>query len=232
MITLRPSHERGRFDLGWLNTKHTFSFGRYHDPEHMGFGPLRVINDDVIAPSQGFGTHPHSDMEIISIVLTGALEHKDSLGTHGVIRPGEVQRMTAGTGVRHSEFNPSATEPTHLMQIWILPRAEGLKPGYEQRLFHEKDRLNRFQIVASPDGRGGSVTMQQDALILRASLDAGVTLTHALAPGRRAWIQVTAGRVAANSVELVEGDGAAVEGEASVTLHAADRSDVIFFDLP
>lgn len=232
MVTRRPAAERGRFDFGWLDTRHTFSFGRYHDPVHMGFGPLRVINDDLIAPARGFDTHPHRDMEIVSIVLDGALEHRDSLGTHGVIRPGEVQRMTAGAGIRHSEFNPSPTAATHLLQIWIEPREPGLQPGYEQRAFDPAERRDRMQILASPDGREGSVTIQQDALLCRATFSAGRSLAYAIEPDRGVWLHVIAGRLAVEGVALEPGDGAAVRDARAIELASAHGADVLLFDLP
>lgn len=232
MITVRPSAARGHFDLGWLDTRHTFSFGSYHDPEHMGFGPLRVINEDIVAPGQGFGLHPHRDMEILTVVLSGALEHKDSLGSHGVIRPGEVQHMTAGRGVRHSEFNASKSDPVHLLQIWIMPRETGLTPGYGQRMFEAAGRNNALQVLASADGRAGSLVMQQDALMLRVTLSAGASVSHALAPGRLGWAQVMSGAARVNGVDLSAGDGAAAEGEPQITIDSPTGADILLFDLP
>lgn len=235
MITLRPSASRGSFDFGWLDTRHTFSFGEYHDPAYMGFGPLRVINEDRVAPGKGFGSHPHRDMEIVSIVLSGALEHRDSLGTHGVIRPGEVQRITAGRGVVHSEFNASASEPVHFLQVWIMPRQRGLTPGYEQRAFAESERVNRFATLASADGAEGSIRIEQDARILRATLEPGRSAAVELGAGRLAWVHVVSGRVEVASHTLGPGDAAGIEREARVEVRAAvggERADVLVFDLP
>lgn len=235
MITRRPSDQRGHFDLGWLDTRHSFSFGDYHDPAHMGWGPLRVLNQDIVAPAQGFGMHPHRDMEILSIVLSGALEHRDSLGSHGVIRPGEVQRITAGSGVRHSEFNHSQSQPVHFLQIWIKPRAQGLPPSYEQRSFPTAASSGAgagWILLASPDGRDGSLVIQQDARVLRAPLATGGTLHHALGQGRRAWVQVIAGSVRAGEVALEAGDGAAILDEPGLTITAQSDADVLLLDLP
>ncbi|HKT20828.1 MAG TPA: pirin family protein [Stellaceae bacterium] len=233
MITVRPAEERGLANLGWLKSRHSFSFGDYHDPRHMGFGPLRVINEDRVEPGAGFDTHGHRDMEIVSYVLEGALEHKDSIGTGSVIRPGEVQRMTAGTGIRHSEFNPSQKEPVHFLQIWLLPRQEGLKPGYEQKSFPAEGKRNTLRLVVSPDGADGSVTIHQDARIYDASLDEGWRLTHALATGRRAWVQVVRGSLDLEGEWLRTGDGAAVEGLNSIAIAAHDpRTEILLFDLP
>lgn len=233
MITPRPSSQRGRFNFGWLDTSHTFSFGEYHDPDHMGFGPLRVINEDRVAPGQGFGLHPHRDMEILSFVVSGALEHRDSLGSHGVINAGEVQRITAGSGVRHSEFNHSRTDPVHFLQVWIKPRTLGVRPSYDQRTFSREDVRDNLRLLASADGRNGSIVIQQDADVRRAVISPGVTLSHDFAPGRRAWLQVISGAVDVNGVTLNAGDGAAVENEPSLVLTAgADDADVLFFDLP
>lgn len=232
MLTLRPSAARGRFDLGWLDTRHSFSFGHYHDPAHMGFGPLRVINEDIVAPGQGFPTHPHRDMEIITVVLSGALEHKDSTGAQGVIRPGDVQHMTAGRGVRHSEFNHSKTEPVHLLQIWIMPREHGLPPAYAQKFFDESGRRDRLQILASPDGREGSLTIRQDAVMMRATLNTGAAVSHPLATGRGAWVQVISGTVAVNGNRAAAGDGVALSGVDSVRIEAETGADLLYFDLP
>ena len=232
MITLRPAHERGHFDHGWLDTRHTFSFSEYMDPRFMGWGPLRVINEDRVQPGQGFPTHAHRDMEIISYVLAGALEHRDSLGTGSVIRPGDVQRMSAGTGVRHSEFNPSATEPVHFLQIWIEPLRRSIAPGYEQKTFPEADKRGRLRLVAAPDGADGSVTIHQDARVYATVLDRGAEVKHALGPGRRAWMQVTRGALALNGATLVAGDGAAVSDEASLVIGARERAEALLFDLP
>ena len=229
MITVRRSSERGHFDHGWLDTRHTFSFADYHDPEHMGFRSLRVLNEDRVRPGQGFGTHGHRDMEILSVVLEGALAHRDSMGNGSVIRPGDVQRMTAGTGVRHSEFNASATEPVHFLQIWILPDRDGLAPGYEQRHVPAAERHDRLRLVASPDGADGSLTVHQDARVYATSIGPDADVRHPIAPGRHAFVQVTAGSLDLNGVELVEGDGAALSGEAEVRLRGA--GEALVFDL-
>jgi hypothetical protein len=232
MITVRRSQDRGHYDHGWLDTRHTFSFAEYHDPRHMGFRVLRVINEDRVRPGQGFGTHPHRDMEIVSYVLSGALEHRDSMGNGSTIRPGEVQRMSAGTGVLHSEFNPSASEPVHFLQIWILPERAGLAPGYEQKRFPAEEKRGRLRLLASPDGRDGSVTIHQDARILAAALEDGEEVRHALAPGRHAWVQVTRGEVELAGERLAAGDGAALSGEAAASIRGRSTAEVLLFDLP
>src|SRR5437899_1300614 len=209
MIQLRKAAERGHFDQGWLDTYHTFSFGDYYDPAHLGFRSLRVINDDRVAPGQGFGMHGHRDMEIVTYVLDGALQHKDSLGNSSIIRAGELQHMTAGTGVRHSEFNPSDQEGVHLYQIWLLPERTGLKPSYEQKSFSEEERRGTLRLVASPTREQGSLTVHQDARLYLSTLTAGETVAHALKPGRHAWLQVLRGTVALNGQRLSAGDGAA-----------------------
>jgi redox-sensitive bicupin YhaK (pirin superfamily) len=221
MITVRPSDERGRARLGWLDSRHTFSFSDYYDPKHMGFRTLRVINEDRVAPGQGFGTHPHRDMEIVSYVVEGALAHRDSMGTGSVIRPGDVQRMSAGTGVRHSEMNPSATEPVHFLQIWILPEKAGLPPSYEQKSFPREERANQLRLVASHDGREGSIVVHQDVEVRAGVLDAGATIRQPIAAGRHAWVQVVRGAV----------DGAAVSEERELAVAAQEASEVIVFDL-
>jgi redox-sensitive bicupin YhaK (pirin superfamily) len=231
MIQIRRGSERGRTELGWLDSRHTFSFGDYHDPKHMGFRALRVLNDDRVRPGQGFGTHPHRDMEIVTFVIAGALEHKDSLGTGSVIRPGDVQRMSAGTGVLHSEFNPSPTEATHFLQIWILPEEHGLPPGYEQRTFSEAERRGRLRLVAARDGRDGAVTIHQDAEIRIALLAPGERAAHPLRPGRHAWVQVATGEVRLGSATLGEGDGAAMTGEAAAEIEGVSAAEVLVFDL-
>ena len=232
MITVRPAAERGHFNHGWLDTYHSFSFADYWDPKHMGYRSLRVINEDKVAPQQGFGTHPHRDMEIITYVLEGALAHKDSMGTGSVIRPGEVQRMSAGTGVLHSEFNNSPSELVHLLQIWIQPARRGLPPSYEQKNFSAEEKLNRFRLIASPTGEEGSVTIHQDAKLSAAIIEQGNTANYELGKGRNAWIQVARGEVNLNGKALKQGDGAAVENEASVTVTgSADTSEVLLFDL-
>ena len=232
MITLRPAGERGHFDHGWLDTYHTFSFADYYDRRHMGFRPLRVINEDRVAPGQGFPTHGHRDMEIITYILEGALEHKDSLGTGSVIRPGDVQRMSAGTGVRHSEFNHSATEPVHLLQIWIEPSMRGIAPEYEQTTYPLEQRRNRLCLVASPDGADASVTMHQDARLYATVLDPGKSVAHSLGGGRHAWAQVARGAVELNGVKLGQGDGVAISDEAALTIVATTPAEVLLFDLP
>jgi redox-sensitive bicupin YhaK (pirin superfamily) len=231
MITIRKAADRGHFDFGWLDTYHTFSFGDYYDPEFMGFRSLRVINDDRVAPRRGFPMHGHRDMEIITYILEGALEHRDSMGNGSVIRPGEVQRMTAGTGVTHSEANSSETESVQLLQIWILPGARGLKPGYEQKTFTDDEKRNRLRLVASADGRDGSVTINQDASIYASVLDAGHEVIHQLAPNRNAWVQVARGKIAINGDDLNQGDGAAISGESEVTIAGREPAEVLLFDL-
>ena len=232
MITIRRSKERGHADHGWLDTFHTFSFADYWDPQSMGWGPLRVINEDFVAPGTGFPTHAHRDMEIISYVLEGALQHKDSLGTGSVITPGEVQRMSAGTGVRHSEFNASKTEPVHLLQIWIEPARTGIAPGYEQKTFAEATRRGRLRLIAAPDGRDGAVTIHQDATVYATNLDRGERVQHTLAPGRLAWLQVARGALLLNGERLAHGDGAAIQSEPTLTIEALEPAEALLFDLP
>ena len=232
MITLRPARRRGHTDLGWLESDHTFSFGDYHDPNHMGFRDLRVINEDWVNPGKGFGRHPHRDMEIITVVLEGSLEHKDSLGTGSVIRPGEVQVMSAGTGVTHSEFNASETEAVHLLQIWILPQREGIPPRYDQRAFPREEREGRLHLEVSGSGRDGSLKINQDAELFFSTLGPGVGVDHPLRSGRHAWLQVARGAVSLNSIALDEGDGAAVSGESVLSIHASRPSEILLFDLP
>src|SRR6516164_2309739 len=231
MLQIRKANDRGHFNHGWLDTYHTFSFADYFDPAQMGFRALRVINEDRVAPGMGFGMHGHRDMEIVTVVLSGALEHRDSLGNGEVLRPGEVQRMTAGTGIRHSEFNPSPAEPVHLYQIWLLPERAGLAPGYEQKAFAESEKRDRWRLVASADGRDGSLTIRQDARLYLASLTGARELHHELARGRHAWLQVLRGSVTVNGAELAAGDGAAISEEANVTVRAADEAEVLLFDL-
>jgi quercetin 2,3-dioxygenase len=231
MLVLRKSSDRGHFNHGWLDTYHTFSFGDYYDPTHMGFRSLRVINEDRIAPGGGFGMHGHRDMEIVTCVLSGALEHKDSLGNGGVLRPGEFQHMTAGRGIRHSEFNPSPDEPTHLYQIWLLPRDPGLPPSYSQTAFDATGRTNRWQLVASPDGADGSLKIQQDAQIYLSTLSEGQEQTFDLANGRHAWLQILRGSVDTNGTLLSAGDALAASSEAQLLLHAKSPSEVMLFDL-
>jgi len=231
MITLRPSDARGHFDFGWLDTHHTFSFGDYFEPDHERFRALRVLNEDRVQPGKGFGTHGHRDMEILTWVLSGALEHRDSLGTHGVIRPGEAQVMSAGTGIRHSEFNASATEPVHFLQIWFLPERPGLTPRYDQVAFPEASLRNRWSLIASPEGAEGSVRIFQDVKVLASRLDAGRTLEATLVPDRSGFLQVAAGSVTLNGLAMRAGDGARIEGESSLSLTADSPAEILFFDL-
>ena len=233
MIRVRKAAERGHFDHGWLDTYHTFSFSRYYDPRQMGFRALRVINEDRVSPGKGFGLHPHENMEIVTYVLEGALAHRDSLGTGSVIRPGELQRMTAGTGITHSEANPSASEPVHLYQIWLLPEREGLEPSYEQKAFPAAERTNRLRLVASPDGADGSLTIRQDARILLATLEQDKQVSHPLQEGRHAWLQVLRGALDLNGRALAAGDGADVSEETGLTIRAGagGPSEVMLFDL-
>jgi len=230
MISIRRASDRGHFDHGWLNTYHTFSFADYHDPRFMGFRALRVINDDRVAPGQGFGEHRHRDMEIVSYVLEGALAHQDSMGNSGVIRPGDVQRMSAGTGVQHSEFNGSQTDPVHFLQIWILPETPGSPPGYEQKTFPRQTRRGKLRLVGSPDGREGSLTVGQDVAIYASVLEPGEEVQHRLAPGRHAWLQVAEGSLDLNGHLLGEGDGAAVTDEDELDI-AGKGSEFLLFDL-
>ena len=232
MIKKRPASERGGGNHGWLDTRHTFSFNDYQDPEHMGFRALRVINEDRVQPGQGFGTHGHRDMEIISYVLEGALGHKDSLGNGSILRPGEFQCMTAGTGIRHSEFNPSQTEPVHFYQIWILPDRPNHPPSYHQKFFPEAERQGRLRLVAAPDGRDGSLTIHQDAEVFLSSLEGGQQVTHAMRPGRYAWLQILRGAVQLGGAALAAGDGAAVSDESFLAVTAAGPAELMLFDLP
>jgi redox-sensitive bicupin YhaK (pirin superfamily) len=231
MISVRRAAERGHFDFGWLNTYHTFSFGEYYEPRFMGFRALRVINEDRVQPGRGFPTHGHRDMEIVSYVLEGALEHKDSLGTGSVIRPGDVQRMSAGTGVRHSEYNHSQTDLVHFLQIWLVPDALEIEPGYEQKFFADEEKRGRLRLIASPDGRDGSVRIQQDANIYAALLDAGQEVRYELRAGRHAWVQVARGAIELNGQPLDQSDGAAVSDEQTLTLVARQPAEVLLFDL-
>ncbi|MFN8095427.1 MAG: pirin family protein [Vicinamibacteria bacterium] len=231
MIDVRPAAERGRTDWGWLDSRHTFSFGEYRDPRHMGFRSLRVINDDRVAPGGGFSAHGHQDMEILSYVLAGALRHRDSSGGGGVIRPGEIQLMRAGTGVMHSEHNDSASEPVHFLQIWILPDARGLAPAYGQRTIDRGAARRGFVLLASRDGRGESLRVHQDAELWMTELAAGERRELALGPGRHAWVHVARGAAAVNGTALGEGDGAAVAGEGRLVLDGAGDSEVLVFDL-
>lgn len=231
MITTRPARERGHANHGWLDTYHTFSFADYYDPRHMGFRSLRVINEDRVAAGQGFGKHPHRDMEIISYVLEGALEHSDSMGTGSTIRPGEVQRMSAGTGVTHSEFNGSKTEPVHFMQIWLIPDKRGIAPGYEQKAFSDAEKRGRLRLVASPDGADGSLKIHTDARLYAGLLDKGQRTELGVLPGRGAWVQVARGKVLVNGVALEAGDGASLDEESTVKLEGVEPAEVLVFDL-
>lgn len=231
MLTVRRADARGTFNHGWLQTAHTFSFGDYHDPKWTQFRALRVMNEDKVAPGQGFGMHGHRDMEIITVVLSGTLSHRDSLGHEAALKPGEVQYMSAGTGIRHSEFNPSTTEPVHLYQIWLLPRQAGLPPRYEQRPYSVSDRQGRWQAVAAGDGRDGAIPIQQDATILLGDIVSGQSLTYDLPKSRHAWLQVMAGAVTVAGEELSAGDGLAVSDQAGFTVAATSAASVILFDL-
>jgi redox-sensitive bicupin YhaK (pirin superfamily) len=228
MIQVRPSEERGRNKLSWLDTHFTFSFDQYYDPEHVQFRSLRVLNEDIVAPSQGFGMHPHRDMEILTWIIDGALEHRDSMGTGAVVRRGELQHMSAGTGVMHSEFNPSKDKPVHLLQIWIVPERKGLKPEYEQLAFPDADLRGKLHLVAGPEA---PVTIHQDANLFIARLDKGQQVKHELKNGRHAWVQVARGSVRLNGTELQQGDGAAISKETKVRIEAPESSEVLLFDL-
>jgi redox-sensitive bicupin YhaK (pirin superfamily) len=231
MITIRRSDERGGGDFGWLNSHFTFSFDQYHDPRFMGFRSLRVINEDWVQEGHGFPMHPHRDMEIITYLLEGSLEHKDSMGNGSIIRPGDGQRMSAGTGVRHSEANASKTDAAHLLQIWILPDRSGHKPGYEQKSFAEGEKRGKFRLIASPDGKDGSVTIHQDAKLYVSLLEPGQEVKHELGEGRHAWLQVAKGAVELNGKSLSQGDGAAVSEEQKLVVKGASDSEVLLFDL-
>ena len=231
MITLRSAGDRGAANHGWLNSKHTFSFGHYYDPKFMGVGPLRVINEDRVKPSAGFPTHGHEDMEIISYVLEGALEHKDSIGTGSVIRPGEVQRMTAGTGIRHSEYNHSDREPVHFLQIWIVPERNGLKPGYEQKDFPAADKRGNLRLVGSRDGRKGSVTIHQDVDLYAGLFDGEEKTTLPLREGRVAWVQVARGEIDVAGLHLAAGDGATIKNVSDITFENGANAEVLVFDM-
>ncbi len=232
MLDIRKAAERGHADHGWLRSFHSFSFADYHDSRHMGFGPLRVINEDRVQPGMGFGTHGHRDMEIISYVLDGALEHRDSIGNGSVIRPGDVQRMSAGTGVRHSEFNPSSRDPVHFLQIWIEPSVRGIAPGYEEKHFDAASKRGRLRLVGSPDGREGSVTIHQDAHVYAALLDGAERAVHAVAPGRSAYVHVARGRLTANGQPLAAGDALKATGALEIALQQGEAAEVLVFDLP
>jgi len=231
MITLRRSGERGHANYGWLDTYHTFSFNTYYDPAHMNFRDLRVINEDRVQPRRGFGTHPHEDMEILTYVLAGALEHKDSMGTGSIIRPGDVQRMSAGSGITHSEFNPSRSEPVHLLQIWIFPEQLGLRPSYEQKTFLQAAKRGQLRLLASPDARESSLKIHQNVDLYASVLGKGETVTHTLSQGRHAWLQVARGAVSLNGQAVGAGDGAAVSKEQSLAIRADEPSEFLLFDL-
>ena len=232
MITIRQAQARGNANFGWLDSKHTFSFGNYYDPNHMGFASLRVINEDKVKPSKGFGTHSHKDMEIISYVLEGELEHKDSIGNGSVIRPGDVQRMSAGTGIAHSEFNGSATDLVHFLQIWIMPDTTGIQPSYEQKHFSDDEKQGKLRLVASSDGRDDSVTIHQDANLYVAALNNGDRINHSTKNDRSLWLQVARGSVEINGQSLATGDGAAIERETDIAIAAtSDRTEILLFDL-
>jgi quercetin 2,3-dioxygenase len=231
MISIRAAQSRGYFNFGWLDTRHTFSFGEYVDQDHERFRALRVLNEDRVSPGQGFGTHGHRDMEILTWVLSGALEHRDSLGTHGLIRPGEAQIMSAGTGIRHSEFNASATEPVHFLQIWILPERLGLTPRYAQEAFTEEDLRNRLCLIASSGSVEGAVQVFQDLKVFAARLDPGRAVEAAILPGRAGYLQVASGTIRLNGSSMQAGDGARVEGEPAITVIAESPSEIMFFDL-
>ena len=231
MITIRPSNQRGGGDYGWLNTRHSFSFDQYYEQRFMGFRSLRVINEDFVEPGHGFPMHPHRDMEIITYLLEGALEHNDSMGNGSIIRPGDGQRMSAGRGVRHSEANPSKTEAAHLLQIWILPSERGLEPSYEQKAFPTEEKRGKLRLIAGPDGIDGSVTIHQDARLYVALLSPGQQVQHDLPPGRYAWLQVAKGAVELNGKPLSQGDGAAVSEEQKLTINGIEDAEILLFDL-
>jgi quercetin 2,3-dioxygenase len=231
MITIRKAEHRGHFDFGWLNTYHTFSFGDYYDPTHMGFRSLRVINEDLVQKRRGFPRHGHRDMEIFTYILQGALEHRDSMGNGSIIRPGDVQRMSAGTGVTHSESNPSSDEPVHLLQIWIVPSEVGITPDYEEKQFSDDEKRNKLRLIISPDAADGSVKIHQDARVYATLLDPGHEVSHSMSQGRHAWLQVAAGSVTLNDISLKQGDGAAVSDEAAIRIAAQEPSEILLFDL-
>jgi redox-sensitive bicupin YhaK (pirin superfamily) len=231
MLTIRKAEERGHASHGWLDSHHTFSFADYHDPRHMGFGPLRVINDDRVAGGGGFPPHGHRDMEIISYVIEGALEHRDSMGNGSVIKPGDVQRMSAGTGVTHAEQNASKTEPVHFLQIWIQPARPGVAPGYEQKLFGEDDKRGTLRLVASPDGVDGSLRVQQDVRMYASIVERGARVQHTITHGRKGWLHVVTGTVSVNDRALTAGDGLAIEGEEALTVQSDARGEILLFDM-
>lgn len=231
MLAVRQGQDRGQANFGWLNSRHTFSFGHYYDPEFMGFGPLRVINEDRVEPGRGFDTHGHQDMEIISYVLEGEMAHEDSMGTGSVIRPGDVQRMSAGTGVRHSEYNVSKSEPLHFLQIWIIPERNGLEPGYEQKTFSGEDKSAQLRLIGSRDGREGSVTIHQDVDLYATTLRNDDSVTYQLSEGRKGWVQVARGEVQVDGRSLSAGDGVAIEGPRTIAVTGQSASEILFFDM-
>jgi redox-sensitive bicupin YhaK (pirin superfamily) len=231
MITIRRANERGHAEHGWLDSFHTFSFADYYDPKHMGFGALRVINDDTVAGGGGFPPHPHRDMEIISYVIEGALAHRDSMGNGSVIKPGDVQRMSAGRGVTHSEYNASETDPVHFLQIWILPERAGLPSGYEQKFFSDDDKRGKLRLIASHDGADGSVHIGQDARLFAAVLDGGASVSHTIAPDRKGWLHVVKGSAELNGRHLEAGDGVAIDGEEELRLSSSEKTELLLFDM-
>ncbi len=231
MMTIRKAEERGHANHGWLDSHHTFSFADYHDPRHMGFRALRVVNDDRVAAGKGFGQHPHRDMEILSYVLEGSLEHKDSLETGSVIHPDDLQRMSAGTGVVHSEFNASRTDPVHFLQIWLVPEKRGIAPGYEQKTFPKEEKRGRFKLIASPDGRDGSVTVHTDAVLFAGVFDEGQTGKVTVQPGRHAWVHVARGEARVNGKDLGEGDSAGISDEREIRVEGVHDAEILVFDL-
>lgn len=232
MLTIRKAEDRGHENHDWLDTSHTFSFAEYHDPRFMGFGPLRVINDDRVAPGGGFPPHSHRDMEIITYILEGALQHQDSMGNGSVIKRGEVQRMSAGTGVTHSEYNASKKEPVHFLQIWIVPRRSGLPPSYEQKYFSDDEKRGRLRLIASPDGADGSLRIEQDARIFAALLEGGKAVSHSFEKGRLGWLHVASGSAEVNGTALKAGDGVAIDGAEKLSIRSKDRGEILLFDLP
>jgi len=231
MILIHDRAARGRTEMGWLDSRHTFSFGHFHDPRRMGFGALRVINEDRVIPGAGFGTHSHANMEIISYVIEGALAHKDSIGNGSIIEPGDVQRMSAGTGISHSEFNPSRDRPVHFLQIWIIPERGGLPPSYEQKRVSDAEKHGRLRLVGARDGGDGAITIHQDVRLYAALLDEGDSVTHAIPPGRRTWVQIVRGAVALDGDQLKAGDGAAITEADAVALKAESAAELLLFDL-
>jgi redox-sensitive bicupin YhaK (pirin superfamily) len=231
VITIRPGRERGQTQIDWLDSRHTFSFDQYFDPDHMGFRKLRVLNEDVVLPGKGFDTHPHHDMEILTYVVEGTLKHKDSKGNASVIKPGDLQRITAGTGIKHSEFNYSRKEPVRFLQIWVFPNRRSLMPGYEQRTFKPEERQGKLCLMATGNGHNGGVAIHQDLEMYSSILEKGASVSHQLQPGRHAWLQVVRGKVTLNETPLEEGDGAAISDEETLTISAGDAAEIVLFDL-